>query len=115
VWPFLFIYLQALDAAGRGQHSVPEHFQQGLAQVSNDAFVFHQENSFIASYFCTLRSCFWSVTSCAMPMRFQMGNLGVVTGLGVSSLRTTQGRLITALKRPPDRSKASHIFEHASV
>ncbi len=40
-----------------------------------------------------------------MPMRFQAGNLGAAVGRGYPSLRTTQGRRITALRRSPARRR----------
>jgi hypothetical protein len=49
----------------------------------------------------------------AIPIRFCMYNLVQATGWGSPSLRTTQGRLITSLRRPP--ALRSYSFESESV
>ncbi len=48
-----------------------------------------------------------------MPISFCMYNLVQDSGRGSPSLRTTQGRLITSLKRPP--APRSYSFESESV
>jgi hypothetical protein len=44
-----------------------------------------------------------------IPMRYSIGNLMLAAGWGSPSLRTTQSRLITSLRRPP--ALRSYPFE----
>jgi hypothetical protein len=50
-----------------------------------------------------------------MPMRFQVGDLVAVIGWRSPSLRTTQGRIITALGRSPAHRQTGQVFERELV